>query len=58
VQREGARLFNALGRDVQILLKAKLTVEGVLPPAVPPAPDSVPPPLLPAPRTPTARRNP
>jgi len=58
VQREGARLFNALGRDVQILLKAKLTVEGVLPPAAPPAPGPVPPPLLQAPRTPAARRNP
>lgn len=58
VQREGARLFNALGRDVQILLKAKLTVEGVLPPAAPPASGPVPPPLLQAPRTPAARRNP
>jgi hypothetical protein len=58
VQREGSRLFNALGRDVQILLKAKLTVEGVIPPAAPPAPGPVPPPLLQAPRNPSTRRTP
>jgi len=63
VQGEGARLFNALGRDVQVLLKAKLTVEGILPPAgaqptAPPAPAGMAPPLLQAPRTPPARRNP
>jgi hypothetical protein len=63
VQGEGARLFNALGRDVQVLLKAKLTVEGILPPAgapptAPPAPTGMAPPLLQAPRTPPARRTP
>ena len=58
VQREGARLFNALGRDVQILLQAKLTVEGVLPPAAPPHAAPTPPPLLQAPGSPAPRRRP